>query len=157
MSDKTNESLSSELESLRRTLADEMRSIKDQLNDISITVMEVSNLQQNDHIMTKEHDKVLIRGNGSPSLMETVRTQTNRLDLFITEMREERASRKLAEAKKKEEDQAEIKKEKDDRRAEINKWKWTGITMALTFLPAFVYQFIVFWTKIAPFVESLPK
>jgi hypothetical protein len=155
--EKTNDSLSDELESLRRTLSEEMRNIREQLNDISKTVIEVSNLQKNDHALTVEHDKVLIRGNGTPSLLETVRTQATRLDLFITEMRDERNSRKQQEAETKKGVEAEVNKEKDRRKAEVNRWKWTGIGLGITFIPAFIYQSIVFWTKIAPLVESLPK
>ena len=73
----------------------------------------------------KEHDKILVRGNGTPSLQEIVRTLSSKVDALVTSIETER--------KKKEEDKT--------------KWKWALIGVGLPASLMFILQFIVFWVK----------
>ena len=123
-------------------LHEELEAIKIRLDVITVNLEKVSVMQQNDHTMTVEHDKILIRGNGVPSLQEVVRNLTTNVSNFIVEVRDERKRRN-------EEDAAETKRKRD----EMNRWKWTFIGLAVAVVPAFLWQVVVFWVKIAPNIK----
>jgi hypothetical protein len=89
-------------------------------------------------------DKILIRGNGVPSLQETVRTLERSLTDFINDTRLERTKR--------EENEKEERRKRDEERT---RWRWAIIPIALSAFIAFAYQFFVFWVKIAPVIESI--
>jgi len=113
------------------------------VDEIKKIVQDTQSTQKADHEMLLEHDKYLVRGNGKPSLQETVRTLTKELDDFITEVREERQKRVALEEK-----QVELK------RVERNKWKWAVIGFCFTTIPPILTQAVYFWTKLVPLIEQ---
>lgn len=147
MEETTNKNISDELESLRKTMFEEFDKLKQKLSAISESVHDMTMVQKVDHELLVEHDDILVRG--TPSLQETVRNQTKELTTFIQEMREERAKRKELEEKALAQKAQDEKDEKKRKRDELNKWKWTGIGLFLTFFPPFLYQAILAWESIA--------
>lgn len=113
------------------------------VDEIKKIVLDTQSTQKVDHEMLLEHDKYLVRGNGKPSLQETVRTLTRELADFITEVREERSKRVALE-----------EKEIELRRVERNKWKWTLIGLCITTIPPMLIQAIYFWIKLVPIIEQ---
>ena len=90
--------------------------------------------------------KIVITGNGVPSLQENMRTMAKTLNTFMAEAtqdREEEHARRKEEAKQKAERVY----------AEHTRWKWLVIGFIVTIIPAcaaFVYQFVTFWTQVVP-------
>lgn len=89
-------------------------------------------------------DKILVRGNGVPSLQETVRTLSKTVDDFISDIKVERIKREDAEKEKR-------RKNAEER----SRWKWSILGIVIPAGMLFLYQFFVFWVKIAPVIENL--
>jgi hypothetical protein len=113
------------------------------LEEIEATITKISMMQIDDRIMTKEHDKILIRGNGTPSLQETVRSLSGSLKTYIDEARIERERRATLE-----------KDEAERKRIEMLKWKWAIIAFGFATFPPLVWSLIVFWVRVAPVLEN---
>lgn len=120
-------------------MATDFISLHREIQELKDMIQKVADMQQADHAMTVEHDKILIRGNGVPSLQETVRVMGKAVHEFVDEVRVERKRRNEEEA-------VEAVRQRDER----TRWKWTFIGLALTIVPAFLWQVIVFWVQIAP-------
>lgn len=120
-------------------MATDFISLHREIQELKDMIQKVADMQQADHAMTVEHDKILIRGNGVPSLQETVRVMGKAVHEFVDEVRVERKRRNEEEA-------VEAVRQRDER----TRWKWTFIGLALTIVPAFLWQIIVFWVQIAP-------
>lgn len=105
----------------------------------------LTNMVREDHLMLLNHNKILVTGNGEPSLLEAFRTYNKTLTDFINEVREERLKRE-----KKEEQEGLDKKE------EKRRWKWAFIGLGFTLIPAFLYQFFIFWTTVVPELSKIP-
>lgn len=114
---------------------------RDNQNGLNI----LKDLVKEDHAMLLNHQKILVIGNGQPSLSETVRNLTTKLSDFIENVKDER--------KKREDKEAEefLKKEQ-----ELTRWRWAIIGIALPFVTGFGYQFFIFWTTIVPKLSQLP-
>lgn len=135
------EGLRKDLEKLQVTVEavlDSSRTNQNGLNTLKEMVKE-------DHSMLLNHQKILITGNGEPSLVENFRTLTRDFTSFINEVKLERQKRE-----KKEEDEAKEKKDEQKR------WKWAFVSLGFTIVPAFFYQFFVFWTSVVPSLTKLP-
>jgi len=118
--------------------------VYDKVEEVERLVVEMGSTQKADHAMLLEHDKYLVRGNGVPSLQETVRNLTKDLSAFIVEVRNERDKRnKLEEA------------ERERKRTEQNKWKWTFIGVIISLITPILIQAVYFWTNFAPIIENL--
>lgn len=114
------------------------------LDRIEGVLVILQNNQAEDRKLLTEHDKILVRGNGVPSLQETVRNLSTGLTEFVVEYKRERE-----EVTKRKQD--ELQKEKEERLW----WKRTLIGFGLPLTVTFVWQAIVFWVRIAPLVEKL--
>ena len=90
---------------------------------------EVNALRQ----MYNEHDKILVRGNGTPSLQELYRNLARTVTEYI-------------ESQKANEERARI---------EANKFKWVLIGAGVPLLIGFMLQAGVFFFKIYPLLEKL--
>lgn len=169
------------------TIEQDVEEIKASLGSIRELLDKVSLMQNADHIMIVEHDKILVRGNGVPSLQDTVRSLVKSTNELITDFKvaqklqldrdasgvracwvEQQNMTNLSNTvnnmiknfedererrNKKEEDDLKAKKEeelaeKKRKREELVKWKWTGISLALTVVPPVVWQIIIFWIKL---------
>lgn len=158
------------------TLEQDVEEIKKSLDSIKDTLDMVSIVQEQDHIMTLEHDKILIRGNGVPSLQDTVRTLVKSTNELISDFKiaqklqldrdasgvrtcwvEQQNMTNLTkivndwvedvkEERKRRNKQEEA--EKARKRAEANKWKWAAISLGFAIVPPTVWQIIIFWVKI---------
>jgi len=101
-------------------------------------------------VLLKEHDKILVRGNGVPSMQETVRLLERLVTEFVSQYRRDKEEETRARA-------AKDKEDSDRRYAEKNRWKWTVIAIVLGSAPvviSFIYEFVVFWRQIVPLLES---
>lgn len=105
----------------------------------------LKDLVAQDHETLKKHERILITGNGEPSLIENFRTFNRVLTDFISEVKSER--------KKREDKEEEDRKEK---REEKRRWKWAFIGLGFTLIPAFIYQFLIFWFSVVPKLSQLP-
>lgn len=165
------------------TIEADVEEIKASLVGIRELLNRVSAVQEADHIMTVEHDKILIRGNGVPSLQDTVRSLSTSVANLVLEAKNDRIARQaqsltdikvcwderqnvtnLAKivnewvANVKEEREKRNKADEDERlrkKQEMNRWKWAFIGLAFTVVPTFIWQAIVFWIDIAPHVKEL--
>jgi hypothetical protein len=140
--------VNAEIENLKRNL--------EHLQTSMDTLLEFSRNNQNglnvlrdmvkdDHAMLLGHQKILVIGNGEPSLMENFRTLNRTLSDFITNVKEERDRREKKEAL-----------ELLEKKQEITRWRWAIIGIVLPVITGFAYQFFVFWTTIAPKIQVLP-
>jgi len=94
-----------------------------EIEEVKRIVQSVELQQQTDHLLLIEHDKILVRGNGHPSLQENMRVMNKSLSDFIDEVREERARRNKLE-----------EEEKKRKLSELNRWKWTIIGLGITLI-----------------------
>lgn len=86
-------------------------------------------------VMYNEHDKILVRGNGVPSLQEMYRNLARTVTEFI-----------------------ENQKQREERdRVESNKLKWILIGAGVPLIIGFSLQVIVFFFKIYPLLVTLSK
>lgn len=67
--------------------------IEKDIEEIKRVLHDISTLQQADHIMTVQHDIILVRGNGVPSLQETVRKLSENVAELVTEFNADRRAR----------------------------------------------------------------
>lgn len=116
------------------TLYRDIQEVKHMIEGVVLT-------QNQDHELLGYHDKILVRGNGVPSLQETVRTLSNNMSEFIAEVRNERIRR-------------EIKEEEERKKVEEN-WQWwkrflfgIGVPIVIMFLG----QMITFYVKVYPLI-----
>ena len=113
------------------------------LDEMRMIITSIRDIQLADHALLIEHDKILVRGNGAPSLQEVVRTLSESLTAFMQSYKVER-------------DEIRIKKQEEEkeRKDEARWWKRTIIGFGLPITIAFVGQFIVFWVKVAPIISN---
>jgi hypothetical protein len=154
---------------------EDINTIKQSISSIMTILERISILQTADHLTLIEHDKILVKGNGVPSLQETVRVLTknvseliddfrisqklqierdasgakacwseqvtiqnltNTVNIWVDDVKIERARRNKEEAL-----------EKERKRSELTKWKWAGVGFAITTLPPLIWKLIVFWIQ----------
>lgn len=165
------------------TIEIDVEEIKENLREIKEVLDKVSTLQQLDHIMTVEHDKILVRGNGVPSLQDTVRSLSTSVASLVLEAKNDRLSRQtqtitdmkvcwderqnvlnltntvnewVANVKEERTKRNEIDElERKRKKEEMGRWKWAFIGLAFTIVPTFLWQAIVFWIDIAPHIKEV--
>lgn len=110
------------------------------LDDVYKEVQEVRQMieiletnQHADHLLLVDHDKILVRGNGVPSLQETVRVLAKTMTDFISE----------------------AQSEKKVRREEARHWKWLLIGIGVPAVVSFLGQAIVFWVRVVPIMDTI--
>jgi len=88
--------------------------------------------------MLKEHqekiDKILITGNGTPSLQESFRAMNTKLDNFITDVFTERTDRK--------------KKDEEWR----SRWFWAFVSVAMPSVLSFIIYLVIHLIRSAPVI-----
>ncbi len=151
--------VNSEIEGLKRDLERLQQSMdalleNSRANQNGLNVLK--DMVKEDHTMLLGHQKLLVIGNGQPSLMETVRNLTTKLSDFIENVKEERDRREKKEAadlleRTQKEAALLLKKEQDKTR-----WQWAIIGIVLPFGAGFIYQFFVFWVTIVPKLSAPP-
>jgi len=107
-------------------------------------VEEMKRKQDEDGDLLHTIDKILVRGNGKPSLQEDVRSLRKAFFDFVDEVHLEREKRET-----KEEGEVKIKRE------EKIKWKWAFIGLGFAVIPPLLIQAMYFWTTLVPLVEKM--
>jgi len=121
----------------------ELEQLYQEVEEVKRIVMDTSSTQKSDHVLLLEHDKILVRGNGVPSLQENVRVLAQSFKDFVIEVREERAKRIQGE-----------EEEKKRKKEELNKWKWALIGIVLPGVAVILGQALVFWVQLAPILSK---
>lgn len=158
------------------TLEQDVEGIKKSLEAIKNTLDKVSAVQSQDHVMTVEHDKILIRGNGVPSLQDTVRSLVKSMNELINDFKMSqklRMDRDISSSRtcwveqqnlttltkivndwvldvkqERERRNDQEKAEKARKQSEANKWKWAVISLGFAVVPPAAWQIIEFWIAV---------
>lgn len=109
-----------------------VNALREEVSALRVIVESVRAQQQENTDMLREHDKILVRGNGVPSLQETVRTLAKTMNDYLEE----------------------VKQEKLDKKKEATTLKWLLIGAGLPLLLAFIGQAVVFYVKIYPMLQT---
>lgn len=116
--------------------AAQLKDIQDQFSEIRKDVSDIlSRLAVIDGKMNilDSHDKILVRGNGVPSLQEIVRGMNSNIEEFM----------------------ASERRQKEDRISELRKWKWLIFG---TIVPGFIVlvgQALIFYIRVLPMLPIL--
>lgn len=111
---------------------DILNALREEVNALRVIVETLRAEHKEDREMMREHDKILVRGNGVPSLQETVRILAKSMNDYFEE----------------------VKQEKADKKKEATTFKWLLIGAGIPLLLTFIGQAVIFYVKIYPMLQT---
>ena len=123
----------------------DLETIYQEVESVKHILETLNDNQKRDHEILLEHDKILVRGNGVPSLQENVRNLAKAMNDFMDDVRNEREKREKFEIE-----------ERKRKAEEANKFKWLGIGIGTPLLLTFLGQAIVFYVRVYPLIQITP-
>jgi len=106
------------------TLARDVEELKRKVETMAVVV-------DADHEVLSTLDKIIVRGNGTPSLQEVVRALSKTLTEFLDE----------------------VKEEKKNKKDEANKLKWLILGIGIPALLGYAAQAVIFWVRVFPIIK----